>query len=236
MTDNQKAVLTAWFEMHSTINEAKSKKEGRPIYDDIEVCKIRTPGDRNSLKVFPANEVSHRQEMPDGSSGDEVTYAMRFPDQYRAFKDNTTQSQTGTPLEELPFLTKGKRLELKALHIHTAEALASLDGTPLKQLGIGGRELKNQAQAYLDNAKGSADVTKLAAENESLKRQIAALVEQQRAPTSSPSDNDPASFEAMSDDDLKAFIGNKTGSRPRGQPSHETLVRMAKELVEAEAA
>jgi hypothetical protein len=51
-----------------------------------------------------------------------------------------------------------------------------------------------------------------------------------------PAAESPSSFEAMADDDLKSFIADKTGSRPRGQPSHETLVRMAKELVEVEAA
>jgi hypothetical protein len=66
---------------------------------------------------------------------------------------------------------EGKRRELKALGVNTVEQLASLDGTPLKQLGMGGREMKNQAQAYLDNAAGSADVTNLAA-------QVAALTQQ----------------------------------------------------------
>lgn len=233
MADNQKAALVATFKVHSILNEKKSKEAGRPIYDDMEICEIRTAGDRNSVKVFPAHEVSHREELEDGGYGDEVTYAMRFADQYRRFKDGHTQSQTGTPLEECPFITQAKRFELKALNVHTAEALASLDGTPLKQLGIGGRELKNQAQAYLDNAKGSADVTRLAQENEALKRRIADM--QRDAVKAAPADA-PESFEAMSDDELKSFIGEKTGSRPRGQPSHETLVRMAKEIVETEAA
>lgn len=234
MAGDQKAALVATFKVHSVLNQKKSKEAGRPIYDDVEVCEIRTAGDRNSVKVFPAHEVSHREELEDGGSGDEVTYAMRFPNQYKRFKDGHTQAQSGTPLEELPFITQGKRFELKALNVHTAEALASLDGTPLKQLGIGGRELKNQAQAYLDNAKGSADVTRLAQENEALKRRIADM--QRDAVKAAPPTDAPDSFEAMSDDELKAFIGTKTGSRPRGQPSHETLVRMAKEIVETEAA
>jgi hypothetical protein len=231
MADAQKAALVATFKVHSMLNEAKTKTAGRPIYDDIEVCEIRTAGDRNSVKVFPAHEVSHMEELEDGGLGEPVTYAMRFPEQYRKFKDGHTQVQSGTPLEELPFLTQGKRLELKALHVHTAEALASLDGTPLKQIGIGGRELKNQAQAYLDNAKGSADVTRLAQENELLKQTIADLQRGQK-----PAVEAPTPFDDMPADELKAFIEDKTGSRPRGQPSHETLVRMAKELVEKEAA
>lgn len=239
MAENKKAALVATFKVHSIPNEGKSKAAGRPIYDDLEICEIRTAGDRNSIKVFPAHEVSHREELADGGVGDEVTYAMRFPEQYRRFKDGHTQAQSGTPLEELPFLTQGKRLELKALNVHTAEALASLDGTPLKQIGMGGRELKNQAQAYLDNAKGSADVTRQAQEIEQLKQTIADLqrgVQPKEVSEVNKSSESTSSFEGMTDDELKAFIADKTGARPRGQPSHDTLVRMAKELVEAEAA
>jgi hypothetical protein len=234
MAENQKPSLVPTFKIHSQLNPRKTKEQGRPIYDDMEIVEIRTAGDRNSVKVFPAHEVSHLEELEDGGSGDPVTYAMRFQAQYDRFKAGHTQAQSGTPLEEAPFLTQSKRLELKAVHVHTVEALALLDGGPLKALGIGGRELKNQAQAYLDNAKGSADVTRMAQENEALKRQLADLVSQQQAPVAPAVE--PGSFEAMPDEELKAFIGTKTGSRPRGQPSHDTLVRMAKELMEAEAA
>ena len=230
MPDNQKAALVAIFKTHSIMNEAKSKTAGRPIYDDMEICEIRTAGDRQSVKVFPAHEISHHDD--DGSP---VTYAQRFNEQYLRFKDGNTQSQSGTPIEELPFLTQGKRLELKALHVHTAEALASLDGTPLKQLGLGGRELKNQAQAYLDTANKTADVTKLASENELLRQQIADLRRDLTGQTAAV-EAEPTAFEAMDDEQLKAFIAEKSGSRPRGQPSHATLVRMAEELSQSEAA
>jgi len=230
MADNQKAALVAIFKTHSVMNEAKSKTAGRPIYDDMEICEIRTAGDRQSIKVFPAHEVSHHDD-----EGVPITYAQRFNEQYLRFKDGNTQSQSGTPIEELPFLTQGKRLELKALHVHTAEALASLDGTPLKQLGLGGRELKNQAQAYLDTANKTADVTKLASENELLRQQIADLRRDlTNAPV--PVEDEPTQFEAMDDEQLKAFIADKSGSRPRGQPSHATLVRMAEELSHSEVA
>jgi hypothetical protein len=233
MADSQKAALVAIFKTHSILNAAKTKEAGRPIYEDMEICEIRTAGDRQSIKVFPAHEVSHHDETADGGSGEPVTYAMRFPEQYKRFKDGTTQSQTGTPLEELPFLTQGKRYELKALNVHTAEALASLDGNPLKQLGLGGRELKNQAQAYLDTADKTANVTKLASENESLRQQIEAMRRDLAKPVEPV---EPSQFDAMDDEQLKAFIADKSGSRPRGQPSHATLVRMAEELSQSEAA
>ena len=41
------SVLIPLFKHHATLNEAKTAKEGREIYDDIEVVDIRAPGSRN---------------------------------------------------------------------------------------------------------------------------------------------------------------------------------------------
>jgi len=219
------------FKIHSNPNPAKSKAAGRPIYDDMEVCEIRLAGNRNTVGVFPAHDV---WKWRDTAMGDRepVTYAMRFNDQYLAFKSNHAQVSNGTPLEELTFLPQGKRMELKALNVHTAEALAGLDGQPLKNLGMGGRELKNQAQAYLDSAAGNADIVKLASENETLKAQI----EEMKANTS-PEVTDRASPYADEDDDtLKEVYKAATGAYPRGQCSHATLVRMCDEIAAKKAA
>jgi hypothetical protein len=40
-------------------------------------------------------------------------------------------------------------------------------------------------------------------------------------------------FENYSDDDLRAFIKEKTGTGVRGQPAKETLIRMAEEAASA---
>ena len=40
---------------------------------------------------------------------------------------------------------------------------------------------------------------------------------------------DEAGFDKWSDDDLREFIKSETGNAVRGNPSHDTLVRMAKE-------
>lgn len=218
------------FKVHSILDEGKTKDAGRPIYKDIEVCEIRMAGNRNTVGVFPAHDIWKWMET-DGFNREPVTYAMRFPKQYEAFKSQRSQSQEGTPIEELPFLTQGKRLELKALNIHTAEALAGLDGQPLKNLGMGGRELKNQAQAYLDAAAGSADVSKLASENELLRQQIEDMRRDIDTLNQSGGAKAKSPFADEDDETLKELIADATGSRPRGNPSHETLVRMADEVM-----
>jgi hypothetical protein len=202
-------------------DENESKTAGRPIYKDTEVCEMRFAADRLRVSIFPAHSFAGFRPAGQGTQ-EPITYAEKYNAQYLRFKQGKQQVQEGTPLSELPFLTEAKRLELRALNIYTAETLASLDGQPLKTLGPGGRELKNQAQAYLDNAAGSADVTKQAAEIAALKEQVAFLQAEKREPD--------GAGRKPSTDDLKAIIKARTGAAPRGNPSIETLQRMVAEL------
>lgn len=211
-----------------TVQDAKASKEaGRPIFKDIECVEIKMAANKQTTGVFPAHEFWMWGDI-DGVR-QKITYAMRFADQYKRFKASEAQVMTGTPLDELPFLTQAKRSELKALSIYTAEALATLDGLPLKQLGMGGRTLKEQAQAYLAKATDSAVVTRMAAEIESLK---AALLNVQAGQQGKPAPSGATPFDDMDEESLKEWLKDATGSRPRGNPSLETLRRMANETNE----
>lgn len=236
MSDNSTLVVPM-FRVHSQRNEHKSSLAGRPIYDDIEVVEIHFAANRQTVGVFPAHEVWRHEPDPQTGEPTPVTYAMRWPDQYQKFKAGAAQTMAGTPLEELPFLTQAKRYELKALNIYTAEQLASIGGPNLKNLGLDGQELQIKAKAYLDNANGSANVTKLASENARLQAQIDALQADMRLVLSAKNEaSEPAGTAALADDELKAIIKERTGTAPRGNPSHSTLVRMVDELEASEAA
>jgi hypothetical protein len=245
------------FKPEKVENPAKTKEAGRPIFDDIELCSIQHVGDQKTWFMVPAAERSIYIRDP-GGSGRYVTYAECYFEHYKAFKEGQARAQSGTPIEELPFLSAAKRAELKALNITTAEALAGLDGTPLTRLGMGGREMKNQAQAYLDRAKEGAMDAKLAAQNARLQEEIEKMREQlvvvmeklspaarkkieaEEAEAEAEDEEKPAevsAFESWSDDDLRAYIKERTGTGVRGQPAHQTLVTMAEEasLVEPHA-
>ena len=108
-------------------NRAKSLKEGRPIFDQQEQAVIRFAGDTKKELVAPA----HEKCMRDPASGLWVSYAQAYQRHYEAFKSGEAAIGEGTPVEELPFLDAARRAELKALHIHTAEALAGLEARTL---------------------------------------------------------------------------------------------------------
>lgn len=248
-------LTVAIFRMHSTKNEAETRKQGRPIFDDMEVCELRFAANRQTVGVFPAHEIFKWDEDPATGEREPVTYAIAYKDQYLKFKNGEAQTASGTPLSELPFLTQGKRLELKALNIHTAEALAALDGNSLKQLGQFGRTLKEQAQSYIDTAAGTADVTAIAAENAELKRRMAAMEAKLNgtpapAGTDDGSDDDDSDetgdgdeaagegpgmegdspFFVMAPEDIANWLFETTKKKPKKGLSHAALVKLADEV------
>ena len=236
---NSESLVTPHFFLEEPMrDEAESKKAGRPIFKEgRELVTIRLAADKNYRPIMPAHAMWKRID------GQEITYAMRWPEQYQRFKSGREQVAVGTPLDELPFLTKSKASELKALAVYTVEALASLDGKNLQMLGIEGRKLKEQANAYMSKASGSADVTAMASENAELKAQIEYLRSQQAQEVAIPEvepewipADEETDFSEWSDDELRERIKEVTGKYPAGQPRRETLEMMARKALGSEAA
>lgn len=230
--------IIATFENFPVLNEARSKEAGVAKFDDLEVVRIHMSGDRLQAPVFPANaEVPGGIEDPETGLTRPGTYAEKYAKQYAQFKKGEQQSKSGTPIDYLPFLTPAKIKELKAQNVFTAEALADLDGQPLKSLGQGGREYKNQARAYLDNAAGSANVTKMVSELEYYKAEVERMKAEQsqfRQVLDNERLNENLGYgtalESMSDGELREYIFKKSKARPHGNSSRETLLSMAQEL------
>lgn len=255
VTDND-SLKTVTFKNHPIIDDNASKKAGRAIYNDMEVVEIRLAANKQTIGVFPAHETA--EWSVDAITGErtEQTYAMKYNAQYLAFKNGDAQAQSGTPLEALPFLTTGKRLELKALNIHTAEALAALDGNNLKMLGMNGRAFKDQAQDFIDNAAAHAGEFQMAeivadqdAKIAALQAQIAALTgehipDEDAGDEAEEKDDDDAEkaspFADFEDDDIKNWLADATKDMPDfkvdARWSRKTLLKKADEVNAALAA
>jgi hypothetical protein len=224
--------VVAIFKNFAVKNEVKSAQAGRPIFDDKEIVEMRYPASRN-WSAHLATDFSHWGT--DHETGDpvKVTYAERFRRQYQQFKQHSTQTKSGTPLTYAMFLTEARRSELKAQNIYTIEALASIDGQPLKNLGQNGREMKNAAMEYIEETQKGAVNTQMAAELEALRAKnqvmeedLAALKAKSNAIKLDPADK----FDGMDLEQLRAYITTHTGSQPMGTPNTKTLRRMARDL------
>jgi hypothetical protein len=228
-------VLVAQFKYLAMENPEKSKKEGRPIFDDVEVCIIRAPGMKD-VKTFPAAALS-TQWLTDPETGEQrqISYAERFRHQYQQFKADAAQTKSGTPLDYAPFLTDGRRAELRAQNVYTIEQLAAIDGTELKNLGPGGREFKNKAMAFIEEGKASAPNKQMLAELEVLRARNAVLEDDNNLLKSAKARAEKE-FEGMSDDGLRDYIAECTGRAPHGTLPRKTLLRMALDAAPEKAA
>jgi len=217
--------LVAVFKYVPMQNPGKTLEAGRPIYDDVEICEIRSPGSRD-VKVFPATEFTRWVNDPETGEQTKQTYAERFSTQYRQFKAKDQQTKSGTPLAAVPFLSEGKRAELRAQNVYTVEMLAAIDGPELKNLGQGGRDWKNSAQAYLEESKRGAPNLQLQAELEALRAKNA-ILEEDLARKKAAEATAASEFKDMSLEQLREYITTNSGNAPLGSMNRVTLLRMA---------
>jgi hypothetical protein len=137
--------------------EYKSREEGRQIYEDRPFITIYYPGDTTKVTKRFADDLDFQ----------------RFPAQWSAFKQQESQASTGFPLKEWTQITKSQAMELAAMHIHTVEQLAAVPDGQLRVLGS--NDLIARAKAYVNATNEHALESKMAAENDTLKNEIAAL-------------------------------------------------------------
>jgi len=149
------------FGMYYQLDEAQTAKAGHEVYRDVEFVKIAVPGDKNSVVFQPASD----------------THRKRFPKAYAEFKARTAGAETreGLPIEQWAPISRSIALTLRAAHIHTVEALAAVHDGLIDRIGANGRELRAKAKAFLEQAKDSSVVLKLAAEKKELQDQLAAM-------------------------------------------------------------
>lgn len=228
--DTREITITPVFK-HVTVEDVPaSEREGKAAMKTIEAVEVRFAGSKLYSPVFPIHGFWKR----DGHKV--ITYAERWAEQYRAFLEGSEQMAAGTPLEMLKsYGISAAQLSLcRALKVYSIESLYHLEGQNLKNLGMSANDLKRMANAFMaDRTKGHAtasELDELRAEIERLKQAVPAKEATPQAIEDAIQVADDE-FSAMDDDKLKDWIANKTQQgRPRGNPSRETLLSMAREL------
>ena len=137
--------LLVKFYMHPRYNEAKTKKAGRPIFEELPYIEIMTPGNKDHIVRRPASDMDKN----------------RFAEHWRKFEAKEEQEGVeGTLLEEWPGIRRSQALELKHLNIVTVEQLAAVsDSNAQGVMGIS--FLKEKANKFLETSKDVATQEKL---------------------------------------------------------------------------
>lgn len=137
-------------------------KEGRAIFVEVEFVEIIAPGN-------PYNKPVHKVTDDD---------RQMWPAEYDAFRKGMEISADGTPLEQWPLLKRAMVMQLKHLGFNTVEQVAAMSDLAIQQVGMGGRNLKENAIAFLDVDEAAKLNTQLTAERDRKDAQIAALSHQ----------------------------------------------------------
>lgn len=154
------------FEMRPLHLPFQSKQEGRPIFEDRPFITMMFPGDKTK-------KIERFAILDQESAGNGPTDPERFPRQWAAFQKNEAAPSMGLPVTEWPQITKSQAMELKAMNIHTVEAMAATPDGGLTWMGA--RDLREKAKAWIAAAKGHAIESKLAEENHQLQERLASM-------------------------------------------------------------
>lgn len=150
--------LAVRFYVHPTINEQKTREQGRQIFEDVDWIEIRIPGDRDTLQRAATDEDK-----------------KRFAHIYVAWKRNQSQEAAeGTPLREWAAITRSQAEELGSFGIRTVEHLAGMPDSNLQRVGPL-MAIRQQARDWLAAQKDTSVLTKLRSENDELRSRLTAL-------------------------------------------------------------
>ncbi len=179
--------LIVGFYKESRLHSAKSREEGRPVYESADFVQIQHPGENLNIVKRPVMD-SDKQ---------------RWPRQWSQFVQGTSQIPEGVPLSLLFPSRPHIVATLRGYNIHTVEQLSRLSGEAISTVGMGAQEWVNLADRYMEQADKGVNhhqFEKAMADKEAqivaLQRQVAevtALVRSQQSSTQAP----PASFDAQ---------------------------------------
>jgi hypothetical protein len=215
------------------IDQGASDAAGRKIYKDVEMCEVKFPGDPGRSTGGPAHQkcFMHRPKVGEEDDGRGfLTWAERFPEPYKRFKDNDQSAdRNGTPLEHLPFLTAARVFELRAINIHTAETLARLGEAAIAKHHL--RPIVEQAKTWLGETEAVAAVAAANAKAQALEDRFAAMQAEIEALRAGKSDD----IDGWDEEKLRAFLVSHDVS-PRANASRDKLVAAVREITAMERA
>jgi hypothetical protein len=149
----------------SVHNEQASIAEGRAIFDTALYVDIITPGQMSSTPRFELERTWSEQSIKALGISTHFTRSHKYNEyveQIEKFKRlDLAEDLGGTPLKQWPLISRGMAASLSGLHIHTVEALAGIADTSLDNIGMGARDLREQARSFLAISQGSAEVSQL---------------------------------------------------------------------------
>jgi len=131
----------------------ESIKEGRKVYADVENVIITPMGDNKTQVIKETGEwLAHLRERRHHNMISE-NYLEFCEKSYKAWKSKRAAPVSGTPIEQWPQVGPAEVKMILDANFRTVEDLAQANDEGLGLIGMGARNLKKKAAAYLQSAK-----------------------------------------------------------------------------------
>jgi hypothetical protein len=159
------------FEARAVEDRNASIEAGHYVARDVDYVIITPAGSKDRIERVAEEWLAQiRRQSVEGKYN--PVWQQHFEAAYKAWKETNTIPEDGTSVRAWPLLSPAQVATVLAANIRTVEDLAVANEDALRRLGMGGRDLKAKAVAWLESAK---DAGKVASENAALKVEIESL-------------------------------------------------------------
>lgn len=166
------SLLSVRFYEDAFQNEFQTKQQNRPVFDNVVMIEICTPGSILNIINRPA------------VAADKIKFKRQW-DYFEATHMSGERMQSGTPLAQWPLLNKAQAEMLRAIKFFSVEQIAGASDEQLQNLGMhGGMQpmaLRDKARAFLNVAKNASYADEAAQELKKRDEELAAIKAQAEA-------------------------------------------------------
>lgn len=150
------------FEQRTEEDREASIKAGGPMTRDVNFAIIRQSGSRDSVEMKAEDFLAqYRAHAANGLIP--ATWVEHFSTEYERWKSGMDVSEFGCSVRNWPGVSKAQVENLIALGVRTIEDVAAMNEPTMNRLGLGARELKHKAAAYLEGRDANKSVEMIAA-------------------------------------------------------------------------
>lgn len=152
----------------------RTQELGRRVTKDVDFAFIMQPGSRDQVERIAADWLKMLKDKALNGSPD--SYPQEWIDgfhrKYEAWQQGQDAPLNGTSVREWPALSPSQAANFVALNILTIEDVAAMTEDAMRNVGMGGRDLREKARDWLAGGEIAKTVQQ---ENEGLKAQLAEL-------------------------------------------------------------
>jgi hypothetical protein len=136
------------FERVGIEDTAETLKQGVYIARDVDMALITPPYSKDVMK-YKVKQWFDILDQDQRNGRIPEQWVANYKKQYAAFKAGQEMPLNGSPIRGWGIISPAQQDMLIKMHILTVEDLAATNDEGMKQIGLGGLDLKNKAKAWL---------------------------------------------------------------------------------------